>query len=845
MIRRLAYVLVAFALLFSCTKDEYWDGPVIQLTLNTGDAVETRAGNDGVEDGIDKYNENLINWVDFFFYPDDRTSENATFHARKESGKRRSDVLRIELGSDDINNLIFPSQEDIRNCTVFAVVNYPGTMVNHTTVNGKDVADLSGTSLPELEELVVTSDFVSPANHRQTSFLMSGSTDLTLRGRSVAVTAAGTIDLQRYACKLTVGVDVADEVEIGTEKWQPMIHNMEIYLVNGVCDVNLGGEKTTDPTYFSYKNNPLPFAYMDLQDQVHSYFEKDGNYYNTYPTYMYPQHWTYGSTDSPDKEPFLKLVVPWVRVSGSEGTGTQKQYYYKIIIPDDRRSEFKCRFVRNNWYHINIKVSILGSETDEAMVPIENAWCYIVDWQDKDVVIKNAEIGNARYLSVDKDTVYVRNISTDVRLNYTSSHPVTIQNIQATRPYYGEKTTVGDPALGGTICKAGDNDIYPKDSYYLSYDYDQRLARNEGKEWVTDSATEEGTAIIFQHKLENNYENPLFDYSPYTVTFTLRHADRPNDSSFEKKVTVIQSPAIYIEYQENSDPTVRATGKPKPNNYTSTYWGYVYVDGAQRTRAEYDAKKDVYVANGETWDSTSGGTVRTKPDMMDLQWRIVHYTGGSRSIYKMNITVLPEGSDFLIGDPRTDEIDNLNPVMLDGTPVPFCTAPTTVPKTNTNGELVKDGDGNVVLVSTGEQRSLTYYYPADPSDRTRDLMAPAYRIASKHGGIEYYNGTPMAEARYRCATYQEDGYPAGRWRLPTRGEIRFIAMLSANEAFTFLFSNGSYYWSANGAIQVKDKTVLDAPKQTYALTRCVYDTWYWGDSRLEDKTIFTWGDQPR
>ena len=83
------------------------------------------------------------------------------------------------------------------------------------------------------------------------------------------------------------------------------------------------------------------------------------------------------------------------------------------------------------------------------------------------------------------------------------------------------------------------------------------------------------------------------------------------------------------------------------------------------------------------------------------------------------------------------------------------------------------------------------------------------------------------------------------WRLPTRGEIRFIAMLSANNAFTFLFSKGSYYWSANGAIKVLDSDLEDAPSQPYALARCVYDTWYWGDDQLENRAQFTWGDQPR
>ena len=33
----------------------------------------------------------------------------------------------------------------------------------------------------------------------------------------------------------------------------------------------------------------------------------------------------------------------------------------------------------------------------------------------------------------------------------------------------------------------------------------------------------------------------------------------------------------------------------------------------------------------------------------------------------------------------------------------------------------------------------------------------------------------FAQAEKRCAAYQENGYPAGRWRVPTEAEIWFMA----------------------------------------------------------------------
>ena len=221
MMRRLSYLLVLPLLLLSCAKEveSGWNGPVVELTFTTGE-LATRAGYDGTAEGEDRYNENLISWVDLFFYPDGNTSADATYHVFRQSGKRFSDVMRLELTSEQVNSLIFPSSpDDIRNCTVVAFVNYPsGSILGDRT-------DLEGTDLASLEQIEVKTDFVMPANHRQPRFLMTGRANLALRGRAQVVAATGTIELRRYACKLTVGVDVSDPVEVtlssgAVEKWQ-------------------------------------------------------------------------------------------------------------------------------------------------------------------------------------------------------------------------------------------------------------------------------------------------------------------------------------------------------------------------------------------------------------------------------------------------------------------------------------------------------------------------------------------------------------------------------------------------------------------------------------------------
>ena len=72
--------------------------------------------------------------------------------------------------------------------------------------------------------------------------------------------------------------------------------------------------------------------------------------------------------------------------------------------------------------------------------------------------------------------------------------------------------------------------------------------------------------------------------------------------------------------------------------------------------------------------------------------------------------------------------------------------------------------------------------------------------------------------------------------------------MSDKNNFVPLFSNGSFYWSANGANKA-GTTTIDTGKR-YALARCVYDSWYWDqfDDRLPEgdwRDEYVFGDKPR
>jgi hypothetical protein len=150
--------------------------------------------------------------------------------------------------------------------------------------------------------------------------------------------------------------------------------------------------------------------------------------------------------------------------------------------------------------------------------------------------------------------------------------------------------------------------------------------------------------------------------------------------------------------------------------------------------------------------------------------------------------------------------------------------------------------------------TLEDYYPTSTEANAYQVIAPKFRISSKLAG--YSHSTPQGAA-YRCASYQEAGYPAGRWRLPTTAEVLFVIRLQEDDKIQQLFHGSSTYLSATDRIQNKEnKFTLTKghgtdPNAKFSL-RCVYDEWYWGSEPEARKNAsfnnyggyeFTWGDR--
>ncbi len=376
-------------------------------------------------------------------------------------------------------------------------------------------------------------------------------------------------------------------------------------------------------------------------------------------------------------------------------------------------------------------------------------------------VLTNANLKRYRYLLVDQND-YVMNNVDELAIPFYSSHEVEL--------------------VSSTMTKT----ILKPNSGYKPYEETVDASKYS---LVPDNSTIPGKSYVnFKHTLVNDYSSD-YDVTAYSLTFTFRHKD---NEEFTETVTITQYPALYVVASLNSDCSNPDSGTSSRGNYN--HYGYIYVNGDQ--------------SRSTNWTYARGQGTNTDPYM-----------------YVVTISSLPEGSPYIIGDPRTESIS--------------------VPTMSGSGGYGGPGGGGGSSSRSwanasdmdGTSRQLKYYYPSDTDgSRVNNMVAPSFRIASSYGVAYSYS---YADAQKRCASYQEDGYPAGRWRIPTKAEIEYMVMLADDGKIPELLTTESYYWGSNNTAYRPN----GATSTENSYIRCVYDEWYWKDKC--DKSTFTWGDKQR
>ena len=762
---RAIYYTVFFILVIlfagSCITESYDDSPdggegYLTLRLSNMGLV-TRA----VEAGEDELNENKIQTVDCFFYPEGKTDEAAVFSAIKlDVNQNGTAEIRLKLPVEK-KSVLFGSGST---CRVYVIANRPEATAIGTQT---DVNSLKGLS-------IVADGFTTNTDGGvQKSFVMDGSAVVTLavNGKS----ATGDVPLYRAASKIRLNVSVKNKVidDNGAE-WTSYPDKMFILMQNGVKKANIDVATVpyavTEADYFSFDDEHNPRSLTPVSRGT-------SGLYSHVPFYSYTSIWASGFDNH---IPMIKVVIPWQK----QGETSFHKCYYLLPL-----NIIGMKLDRNTYYKINLSVGMLGSFVPEKAIELNPSYI-ILDWRTGEV---KAEMQDLRYLTVGYSKLVMENQNT-VSIPYASSHDCEIVNVTVTHPNLTTEISTTETLINN---QTNTNGVY-YDNKDNSRPYTFALSNN---------------AITFTHNLKNRSgddDKSNFDYTPYDITFTIRHKDNNN---YSEKISITQYPMMYIEAFLNSD--YKDDSDPNGNK------GFMMVNGGTYPNGQYidSGSPDTYATY--TLGSTNG------------------LAGGNRNpnMYTITTTALQGATLYTIGDPRSNAIDNLSIKRLYYDYYGYARV-----------YIIYDWSVNAYSLYNAYSRKLAYYYPAEENDRTVNMIAPKFRIASSYGVTK---PTVRENAKARCASYQEDGFPAGRWRVPTTAEVRYIIDLSAQKKIPQLFGaeTGKYpYWSANGLVYVEgnDVTVDNNPSsETTAHVRCVYDEWYWGAETINNKTTFTWGDRPR
>lgn len=692
------------------------------------------------------------------------------------------------------------------------------------------------------------------------------------------------------------------------ESWRP--DSESDYYSSNLKDVNEGDNKgscrimipsTLTPTEIGWEENA---KYPDIMIM-------------DVPFYSYPNWWTESVEETIKTS--LTLIVTWQK-EGTEGEKTMSTFYYQVPVT----SEYATSLSRNHSYTINLNVGMLGSLTREVPLKVEASY-NIVEWNDFGI---NVSIPENRYLVVSPDKYIINNDSV-ISIPFYTSHPVIIEKLtmsyerfnypangsgevqtiemnkeiidRSTFPYPLEEGEVGDTICRYSIIRDPITNvmtlqiIHPMIMWVPLDKSGNPVSLIEQSESIDDQVgkidryayPERNVYPLPDNEMytgASGYYTPQTAYFPYKFQVTIRHSD---NTLFTHTINITQYPGMYIEANKNTGGKYLSYDSEgyyydKDNPQTplqqpaELQYGYTYLNPKKMTvggKIVWRNADITWYGDAEDWDSnlkkSEIGADAAKKIYIDYNTLglggLRPYKGSEAdgvsnpNMYVINITQLSENdSKYIIGNPRASYINN---DLSGNTPLLTPSEEEALEWCEPAQALYEDEAGG---------RRLRYYYPTREDSEAEMIVAPKLRVSSAYGFVRRQNMIiDRSIGRRRAATYQEQGYPAGRWRLPTKGEVEFIVKLSAQKKIPELFKTGYYYLTAQGAFYVNaNGTLSEKPTEldinvewtgtkwnqtivAMANVRPVYDEWYWEHEEnyvLEPNEtgayIYTLGDKP-
>lgn len=266
-------------------------------------------------------------------------------------------------------------------------------------------------------------------------------------------------------------------------------------------------------------------------------------------------------------------------------------------------------------------------------------------------------------------------------------------------------------------------------------------------------------------------------------------------------------PAERYDYQQNSV-TIKVALKNDPSiseTITFVQNPAMYVESNPST--DYVMINKNTSANGGKW------------------WYVIARPISGTDLYTINASAFDATTaNYLIADPR--EAKNNNTFA-------FYDINNNTGANSTSRTTAEDASGD---------NTLTGYRATISGAGSENLVAPSFIMASSYGAYDGQTTNLYSEtsAKYRCAAYQEAGYPAGRWRLPTPAELQVVGRLCSEGKLGNIFYNNYTYVSSNGIYTYNSGSFTKASGSASRSVRCVYDIWYWED-KCANPSQFIWG----
>ena len=795
-------------------SEDYGEGFV--LTINSGQITKATT-NIGTE------YERELRTLDCFFYPKGQTDSPCVFYHRATVNNSTGQVVVPIYVVEDAIRKIFPTDNT---CDIFVIANLPDSVIpDGVTFDGNGTNE--HTKLENLCNYMLqikdpkNTEFAAEYDALGKPFVMAG---LATGQKDSKKNASATINLRRAASKVTLTVSIPEYLQVKDKQGtlvtmlpQFELNQNEVALQcafhNGTYKgyLNKDADITVDTCLFSTEEKG--FTYVKKIDAVKSKLTPELDsipakrvYKCEVPFYTYARAWTKGAADAA----YMTFKMPWGYDKGDNKGITYDTYYYQILINGANRS-----FLPNNWYDMSVNIGVIGSSIENVPIVIDHQLLYVLDWTDEmsgyehpdeDVVLETYTyfIVNQKLIEIDNENY------TDI--NFHASHSVA-WNI--TSAYYYDNSGVASKQVN--ITKTAISITNPRKGV-LRYEFD----------------------------IPNYVYSPIYVNLDMWLDFDKDGQIDDNEREYVEAVSIIQYPMMYVVRDESTLRSIYINGVRNYNssqmtnvNLGNTNYRLGCADGVRNFEgSNASTNYSMFIINVTSFDE--GDTFQAPILNNDGCPTVANGTQGNPSG-----TPTTQPYKYIIGDPRKRESDT----NLDGTNVAnqWATATAIYPV---------DGSTN---------RKLKYYYPTEDFGNSFQIIAPKFRVVSFNNASG--KECTAVSAAMICASLQEDGFPAGRWRLPTIAEVQYIIYLQGQGAIQEIFSSSSscYATASYGNADKSRRITLSLNETNKSLiwnnvaekisVRCVYDDWYWGSEREAVKATgtaantpggeyaFTWGDK--